>query len=122
MDFATNFNRICKEKGTSPTALVKALGVSTSKVNLWNNGSLPKQEMLIRLAQELGCSVMDFFADEDEIIAKQTAEPKDEDENDIIRVYRMLDRRAKHEFMSMVYEYEKQAEYQGDRERNSTTV
>ena len=115
MDFATNFNRICKEKGTAPTTLLKKMGVSTSKVNLWNNGSLPKQGMLIRLAQELGCSVMDFFADEDEITEKQTAKPKDEDENDIIRVYRMLDRRAKHEFMSMVYEYEKRAEYQGDK-------
>ncbi len=122
MDFATNFNRICREKGTTPTALMKTMGVSTSKVNLWNNGSLPKQDMLIRLAKELGCSVMDFFADEDDIAAQAVAEPKDEDEGDIIRVYRMLDRKAKHEFMAMVYEYEKQAEYQGDKTSNSTTA
>ena len=92
MDFAENLNRICKEKGTTPTALCKKLGVSTSKVAAWNGGSLPKQEMMVKLAQELGCSVMDFL---------------DDDEIDIIRVYRSLDRRAKHEFMATVFEYEK---------------
>ena len=67
MDFATNLKRICTERGTSPTALLKSMGVATSKVALWNGGSLPKQEMLVRLAKELNCSVMDFFADEDTI-------------------------------------------------------
>ena len=64
--FRDNFNRICKEKGTTPTALCKKLGESTSKVSLWNNGSLPKEEMMLRLAQELGCSVEDFFSDNSE--------------------------------------------------------
>ena len=104
MDFATNFKRICTEKGTNPTAVCKELGVSTSKVNLWNNGSLPKQEMLVKLARHLGCSVMDFFADEEDL--RKKAEPENDDEFDILRVYRMLDRRAKHECMAMVYEFE----------------
>lgn len=104
MDFATNFNRICREKGTTPTNVCKELGLSTSKVNMWNNGSLPKQEMLLTLAKHLGCSVMDFFADEEDL--RKKAEPENDDEFDILRVYRMLDRRAKHEFMAMVYEFE----------------
>lgn len=110
--FKENFNRICREKGTTPTALCKKLGESTSKVSAWNNGSLPKEPMMLRLAQELGCSVMDFFAD-DNYIATRIAEPKDDDECDILRVYRMLDRRAKHEFMSIVYDFENRAELQG---------
>lgn len=101
MDFAENLNRICKEKGTTPTALCKKLGVSTSKVAAWNGGSLPKQEMMVNLARELGCSVMDFFADGIDMTSL------DDDEIDIIRVYRSLDRRAKHEFMATVFEYEK---------------
>ncbi len=112
MDFAENFNRICAEKGTSPTALCKKLGVSTSKVAMWNSGSLPKQEMMVRLAQELGCSVMDFFADGVGLSSL------DADEMDIIRVYRSLDRRGKHEFMTAVYEYEKM----GDRAKNCTSA
>lgn len=100
MDFAENLNRICKEQGTTPTALCKKLGLSTSKVAAWNGGSIPKQEIMLKLAQELECSVMDFFAD------GMSMSSLDDDEIDIIRVYRSLDRRSKHSFMSTVYEYE----------------
>ena len=58
MNFADNLKRICTERGTSPTALLKSMGVATSKVAMWNSGSLPKQEMLIRLAKELDCSTI----------------------------------------------------------------
>lgn len=53
MTFQENLNRICKEQGTTLTALVKRMGLSTSKVSRWNEGALPKQEMLLRLAKEL---------------------------------------------------------------------
>lgn len=124
MDFATNLKRICTERGTSPTALLKSMGVATSKVAMWNSGSLPKQEMLVRLAKELDCSVMDFFADEETIHTPTPtiAEPHDEDENDILRVYRSLTRRTKHEFMTMVYEFEKRQELEGDKPNDQSSV
>ena len=103
--FAENFNRICAERGTTPTALVKRMGLSSAKVTMWNNGSLPKPEMLVRLAQELQCSVVDFFVEDDSLIARSESD-LNEDEQEIIRVYRSLDRRTKHEFMVAVYEYE----------------
>jgi transcriptional regulator with XRE-family HTH domain len=106
MTFAENLNRICGERGTTPTTLCKELGLSTSKVSAWNNGSLPKQEIMLLLAQKLECSVMDFFADYDEIHSR----PSDEDEEDILRVYRSLSRRGKHEFMAMVYDFENRGE------------
>ena len=105
MDFATNLRRICEEKGTSPTKVCTELGLSTNKVTLWNNGGLPKKDVLIGLAKHLGCSVMDFFADEEDLISK-TEFALDEDEKDIIRLFRMLDRKQKHEFMSKIYWYE----------------
>lgn len=71
MTFGDNLKRICKERGTSPTAIMKKWGLSTSKVSAWYEGSLPKQEMLLRLATELNCSVMDFFAD-DEYLSQKT--------------------------------------------------
>lgn len=120
MDFATNFKRICQEKGTTPTTVCKELGLSTSKVNMWNNGSLPKQEMLLTLAKHLGCSVMDFFADEEDLTRR--AIPENDDEYDILRVYRLLDRRAKHEFMSMVYDFENKAELKGDNSGTDSAV
>ena len=123
MNFADNLKRICTERGTSPTALLKSMGVATSKVAMWNSGSLPKQEMLIRLAKELDCSVMDFFADDDTIQTPlNIAEPKDEDESDVLRVYRSLSRRMKHEFMTMVYEFEKRQELEGDNQNDQSSV
>ena len=105
MDFATNFRRICDKKGTSPTRVCTELGLSTNKVSLWNKGGIPKKDVLVSLAKHLECSVMDFFADEDDLIPK-TEFALDEDEKDIIKLYRMLDRKQKHEFMSKIYWYE----------------
>ena len=115
MTFAENLNRICREKETTPTTILREMGVATNKVTLWNNGALPKQEMLVRLARHLGCSVMDFFAEEDTPITvgvSTTGVSKvefalDEDEVDIIRLFRKLSRQQKHECMAQVYLYEK---------------
>jgi transcriptional regulator with XRE-family HTH domain len=104
MDFATNFRRICQEKGTSPTRVCLELGLSTNKVSLWNKGGIPKGDVLIKLAKKLECSVMDFFADE--VALQKTEFALDEDEQDIIRLFRMLDRKQRHEFMSKAYAFE----------------
>lgn len=113
MTFAENINRICLERGTNLTALVKKVKGSSSFATSINKGSLPKESELLAFAKELNCSVMDFFADEDLI---QRVEPQNEDEKDILKVYRGLSRRAKHEFMSMVYEFENKEELAGDKE------
>ena len=109
MDFATNFKRICSERGTSPTTVCKELGLSTSKVNLWNGGSLPKQELLVVLAKHLNCSVMDFFADENYLLHNENENDKeclDEDEHEILRLFRLLSLKEKHMFMAQAYAYE----------------
>lgn len=116
MLFGENLNRICKAKGTTPTAVCKELGLSTSKVSAWNNGSIPKEEIMLMLAKRLECSVMDFFADKEDLAADI---PADEDEADILRVFRTLSRKGKHEFMAMVYEYENREELEGDKDNSS---
>ena len=116
MDFAENLKRICKERGTNPTALCKELGLSTSKVSAWYSGSLPKQEVMLQLAQKLECSVMDFFydgEDGEQYLIEVMPARRDEDLADILRIYAALSRRDKHDFMSMVYDFEKRC---GDKE------
>lgn len=103
MTFRENLNRICKTKGTTLTSVVKELGISTSKVTAINKGSIPSEEMLLSFARCLGCSVMDFFADKEEIHETKSV---NEDEEDLLRIYRGLSRRAKHEFMTLAYEFE----------------
>ena len=63
MTFWENFTQICEDRNTKPTPLVKKMGLSPSKVTMWKNGSLPKEDVMVRLAQELNCTVMDFFED-----------------------------------------------------------
>ena len=108
--FADNINRICAERGTNLTAVVKKVKGSSSFVTAINKGSLPKENDLIELARELNCSVIDFFADEDDLATAHLSD----DEHDILNVYRSLSRRAKHEFMAMVYDFENRDELRGD--------
>ena len=128
MQFHENLKRICNAKGTTPTAVLREMGVATSKIAAWNKGNLPKQEMLVRLADYLGCTVMDFFWDEEDEKrlmgnAHTIEEPENEDESDILRLYRSLSRRDKHEFMAMVYDFEKRIETTGDsHETNSSAI
>jgi hypothetical protein len=87
------------------------MGVSTSKVTLWNNGSLPKQEMLVKLAQQLNCSVMEFFRDDDGIVVPERPSGPvniSEDEQYIIRFFRKISLREKHIFMARIYSYEEE--------------
>lgn len=117
MTFAENIKRICAERGTNLTTVVKEVKGSSSFTSAINKGSLPKESEMIQMAQILNCSVMDFFADEEDLEPKAVA--NDEDENDILRVFRSLSRRTKHEFMSMVYEFENREELEGDKENTA---
>ena len=97
MSFKENINRICLERGTNLTAVVKAVKGSSSFATSINNGSLPKEREMVEMAKLLHCSVIDFFMDEEDLAPQN--EPQNEDEADILRIYRSLSRRAKHEFM-----------------------
>lgn len=119
MTFKENLNRLCLERGTYLTTMLRELGFSSSKATAINNGQIPnREETLLKIAEYLNCSIMDFFADEpeDSSVNKKEAVPQNEDEEDILRIYRSLSRRSKHEFMSMVYEYENRVELEGDNE------
>ncbi len=117
MPFAENIKIICAEKGTNLTTVVKKVKGSSSFVTAINKGSLPKETELVELAQELGCSVIDFFMEKEDLVPQ--VEPQNEDEQDILRVYRSLSRRARHEFMSMVYDFENRKELEGDKESSA---
>ena len=66
--FYDNFDKLCTKIGTSPTAFTKnVLGLSTSKVTAWKGGSIPKYEILQKIADVFNVSVGDLFDGEDEI-------------------------------------------------------
>lgn len=51
------FKMKCKEKGYSPSGLLKKMGISKGNVSKWKNGVNPSYDMLIKLSKELECSV-----------------------------------------------------------------
>ena len=69
MTFAENINRICAKKGTNLTAVIKQIknGQSAYTTAINKKGSIPNQEELLKLAEILECSVMDFFVDEEDL-------------------------------------------------------
>ena len=117
MSFRENINRICIQRGTNLTAVVKRVKGSSSFTSAINKGSLPKEDEMVEMAKILHCSVLDFFMDEEDLAPQN--EPQNEDEKDILRVYRSLSRRTKHEFMAMVYEFENREELEGDKESSA---
>lgn len=51
------FAALCKAKGTTPTALTLKIGLSKGNATSWKNGGNPSADVLIKLADELECSI-----------------------------------------------------------------
>lgn len=92
MNFYSNFEIICRKNSTTPTAVVKQLQLSTSKITAWKNGSIPKAEILEKLAKYFDISVSCFFADEKVI-------PTTDEEN-LLNLFRQLDSERKNRLLS----------------------
>ncbi len=62
--FFDNYDRLCRDRGSNPSAIASRIGLARSTPASWKaNGTIPKQDILDKLAEELGCQVADFFVD-----------------------------------------------------------
>lgn len=48
---------LCNERGTTPTAMAKAMGISTSMTANWKKGGVPRSDTLQKVANHFGVSV-----------------------------------------------------------------
>lgn len=88
--FWDNFQRICKEKGESPNGVCREIGLSNAVATHWKNGTQPKADVLIKIAEYLDVSV-DYLLG----VQKKSA-PDDEVRNALIdKVIHMSDSQAK---------------------------
>lgn len=55
--FYDNLNKICRDKGTTPTTVLKELGYSSGNVTQWKKGSAPKVDVALAIARHLGVSL-----------------------------------------------------------------
>lgn len=55
--FWDNFYHLCELKNTTPNAVCKQLNLSTATATHWKNGTMPKGDVLLNIANLLDCSV-----------------------------------------------------------------
>lgn len=79
MTFWDRIQILCKEKQTTPTALCKSLGLSTSMVTRWKNGTIPTNSTLLLIAEHLG-------VDSNYLMWGSSAKEKSPDESELDEV------------------------------------
>ena len=62
------FYNLCTERETSPNAVCKAIGLSNSMATYWKNGTMPKGDVLIQIA--------DYFNVSTDYLLGRTNNPK----------------------------------------------
>lgn len=76
--FWDNFYKLCKSQGTSPNAVCAAIGLSNATATGWKNGTQPKADVLIKLAEYLDCSV-DYLLGLQSEVKKENAPTTNQD-------------------------------------------
>ena len=60
--FWKRFYDLCTDKGTKPNPVAKKAGISSATITQWKQGAVPAGDSLIKIADELECSV-DYLLD-----------------------------------------------------------
>lgn len=68
--FFDKLEKLCKEKNTTVTTVIVALGISKGNIRNWRNGTVPKYSTRLKLAEYLGAPA-DYFLTDDEIKQRQ---------------------------------------------------
>ena len=63
------FSTLCTNNGTSPTAVVRELGISSGSITHWKNGKVPHHEKLIKIANYFNVSI-DYLLGKEEPTAE----------------------------------------------------
>ena len=131
--FYENLQRLCKDRRTSPSAVAVPLGYSKATASKWKKGSIPKMETLQNIADYFGVTIEYLLREEpsqtSNIMSNISGSavvqgnyghnitainggsaPAEtglsEQEEELLRVFRLLDGRAKTAVMSFLYEQE----------------
>ena len=61
MQFYERFVALCRERGSSPAAVAREIGLSNSATTAWKKGARPKYETIERLSEFLVFQQMSFL-------------------------------------------------------------
>ncbi len=72
--FYETFTMLCNNKKISPTATLQKIGVSTSKLTAWKNGSTPSVAVLILISEFFDVSIDYLIYGKERIVNKPEQE------------------------------------------------
>lgn len=101
--FFDNLTKICEEQNIKLTPLLTKLNLSKGNINKWRNGSSPTGEVLIKLADSLGCSI-DYLLDRTENIQENQTTKIESNQIELIENYEKLNEKGKEEALKRVHE------------------
>lgn len=93
--FYTRLKDTCKSKGTSITAVLKSLNISTGSTGTWKKGALPSGENLVALSTHLNVSTDYLLFGKDNNSFISASESISPDEYALLNIYREMDETGK---------------------------
>lgn len=103
--FAANLNKLMNARGLEQIDIVRRLNTTASTVSDWVNGKkYPRVDTMQEIANFLGVRISDLTSEDAET---NDMSYLDEDERELIAIFRRLNRREKHEMMSEAYRFER---------------
>lgn len=83
--FFDKYKTLCKEKNKTPTGVAIDLGIGRSTVSYWKNGNIPKQSILIKIADYFDVSV-DYLLGKTDIKKEPTTNNSDKLDSNLVSV------------------------------------
>lgn len=62
--FKERFIKLCAERGVSPSAVVKKIGISSAAFSQWTDKTVPRETTVIKISDYFGVDPSYFFEDE----------------------------------------------------------
>lgn len=109
MEFYKRLDSLCKATGTSVTALLKSLNISTSKGTAWKNGSIPRADVLQKLATALDTTPAYLLGETDDPSEGKKNNPataQDARQRDIVVLTRMASQLPEEDYNRLVKNFE----------------
>jgi len=107
--FAENLNRYMEMRGITQADIVIKLGVTSATASDWSKGKkYPRVDAMQKLAELLCVRVSDLTSEEQD---ENGMFMSDDDEKELIAIFRKLGRRERHEMMAKAYELEKEMKH-----------
>ena len=90
--FYDRLKELCREKGTSLSAVLNEIGLSTGCTGSWKKGQLPKGDALVKIAKYLDTSI-------DYIVLGEYKTDLTKEEKHLLELYRNTPDRAKYKLI-----------------------